>query len=294
MIHKITLSILLFNLVTLTFSQVEIIYKASTYYDDPINSISFLYDDKKFLEIECNVFSVCNIFNVNSYEVVYEGYDGIISENSTLKYIDFENTEDIKHPNISLPNYSGDIIGFVKATAGYTGHGNQTLYLININTGQWTSVYSYDMLEPDWYYKDGIFGYIRLDYEYLGSSPNFPIGNKLTPVVHSIKSFDDKKFDFIDDKKINTDFYKNQISKLNMNLSIIDLFTDKSINEIWDTFDDNHQYENELETFIKYIYYSRRLGNIDYLMYEIFILLDEDFLDYYVLHKFPYEKFKNK
>lgn len=292
MIKKITLLILFLTLINFNFSQVEITYKSFTSYDDPINSISFLYDDEKFLEIECDAFSICSIFNATSYEVIYEGNDGIINENSTLQYISFKNTEDTKYPNISLPNYNDDVIGFVKATAGYTGHGTQTLYLININTGQWTSIYSYDMIEPQWYYKDKIFGYMSLGYEYLGSSPNFPIGGKHVPVLHSIKLFDDKNFNFIADQKINEDFYKKQISEFDIDLSIIELFADKSIHEISDIFDDNSQYDNELEVFIKYIYYSRKLGNFDDLMYQIFVLLDEDFLDYYVLHKFPLKEIK--
>ena len=76
------------------FGRVEIKYKKDTSeksFLSEVNSITFSIEGFEFLELGCDKWSSypCGVFNATSFQVVFEGYDGMIEENKTLKLIDF-------------------------------------------------------------------------------------------------------------------------------------------------------------------------------------------------------------
>ena len=121
------------------FAQVEIKYEVSKTDFSNGGFVKFIHQGKEILNLECIVWN-CAIFSANSYELVYDLYDGAIEGNENLKWIDFDNLEDIKTPSIKLPNFDYNVVGFVLSEWGMTGHGGQHFYLINMDTGQWTYI----------------------------------------------------------------------------------------------------------------------------------------------------------
>ena len=71
--------------------------------DDPFNSIKITKDKKEILKLEDN-----KIFIANTFEVVYEGYDGAIAPNNSMSLLDFNNLDKARyfHKNkFDEPNY---------------------------------------------------------------------------------------------------------------------------------------------------------------------------------------------
>jgi len=264
------------------FSEVTIKYKENICFNGTNASALFLNEDKIFLELSCEPKSLypCRIFTVNSYNVQYSGYDGMIAENKSLTEINITNIDTLDLQNIRLPNYTQyNIVGFVLATAGATGHGTQNFYLINLDTAQWTVISNYDMIAPQWFYNKEIFGYIEQKEIYIGS-PNFPVGCRYITVIDAFKIFDYHNFSFYEDKEVNDVVYNNELAALEFNDSILELFTNRNFSEINDYFDCNYE-QSSFEIFMKYIYYSKKLKHNQKLKQEIYPLLDPTLLKYF-------------
>ena len=269
------------------FGGVEINYKtykedSTGYWSKKINSVVFSIEGFEFLELGCDEWSPypCEVFNATSFQVIFEGYDGMIEENKTLKLIDFNNLEKI-FKLLRLENCDDDIVGFVHANAGATGHGSQNFYLINLNTAQWLVISNVDMQAPQWFYEDEKFGYIEEELIYMGWGPNFPLGGRYTKVINSINFFDPLFFDFYKVKNYNNDIYRDELSKIELSDSVLDIFRDRNLHELQYFFrhDDFEGDKYDIEPFIKYVYYHQKLNEHQKLEQEIYSLLDQSFLD---------------
>ena len=278
---RFILIVLIFS--SLIFSEVEIKYKKDTSeksFMSEVNSITFSIEGFEFLELGCDKWSPypCGVFNVTSFQVIFEGYDGMIEENETLKLIDFNNLEK-NFKLLRLENCNDDIVGFVQAGAGATGHGSQHFYLINLNTGQWVVISNVDMQVPKWFYKDETFGYLEEELIYIGWGPNFPMGGKYTKVINSINFFDPLFFDFYEIQTHNNRIYRDELSNVELADSTLDMFRDRNLHELQYFFNHDDYSGDDIEVFTKYIYYSQKLNEIEKLEKEIYALLDSTFLE---------------
>ena len=267
------------------FGRVEIKYKkdiSEKPFISEVNSITFSIEGFEFLELGCDKWSSypCGVFNATSLQVIFEGYDGMIEENKSLKAINF-NSSDKEVKFLKLPGCNDDIVGFVHATAGATGHGSQVFYLINLNTAQLISIPSVDMQTPQWFYEDEKFGYIQEELIYMGWGRNFPLGGRYTKVINSINFFDPFFFDFYQVKNYNHDIYRDELSKIELSDSTLDIFRDRDLHELqyFLNHDDFEGDKHDVELFIKYIYYHQKLNEHQKLEQEIYSLLDQSFLD---------------
>ena len=190
------------------------------------------------------------------------------------------NLDNVNFPYFKFPNYNGRIIGLVQATAGASGGSTQSFYLINIDTGQWTVITNSDMLTPKWYNENGVFGYIETADVYIGSH-NFPMGNSKTKVIKSIKSFNNKDFVFEEDNNKLNELYKIELSKVeltNSDFDSLDCCLFEYFSHDWD--DDYAEYKDtQLDKFIKYVYYSKKLNQQSILEKKLYSLLDESLLE---------------
>ena len=280
-------------IISLSFSQIDYQIVSS---DN--NSIKFFSNEKEILNIECDTKSIfpCHIFNANTYKIGYEGFDGVINSNHTIKKIDFINIDSNKFPIITLPN-NVNIYAFVKATAGATGHGTQRLYLINIDNGKYVTINSTDMIEPEWYKENQMFGYIQKRNIYMGWSANFPIGWTSFEVIDGMFFLDLEKFRFYSNIEKQKLLFKYELSKIQLTDGVLDLFRGRTLSEIDDYFKPKRTYQNDyneniekekydnLNTFIKYLYYSKKL-NKNEIEKKIFPILEPEFLECCLKYKY--------
>ena len=243
--------------------------------DDPFNSIKITKDKEEILKLEDN-----KIFIANTFEVVYEGYDGAIAPNNSMSLLDFNNLDNVNFPYFKFPNYNGRIIGIVQASAGASGGGAQSFYLINIDTGQWTVISNIDMLTPKWYNKNGVFGYIEIEDVYIGPH-NFPWGEKKNKLINSIKSFNKRDFVFEEEKNKLNELYKIELSKVELTNSDFDSLDCCLLEYFQHDWDDAYaeDKDTQLDKFIKYVYYSKKLNQQSILEKKLYPLLDESLLE---------------
>ena len=88
-------------------------------------------------------------------------------------------------------------------------------------------------------------------------------------------------FDFYKVKNYNNDIYRDELSKIELSDSVLDIFRDRNLHELQYFFrhDDFEGDKHDIEPFIKYIYYHQKLNEHQKLEQEIYSLLDQSFLD---------------
>ena len=157
-------------------------------------------------------------------------------------------------------------------SAGGSGGGSQTLYLIDIVTGKSCFVSVADMREPIWFTNSKHFGYIEKTYRYVGSRMR-SIG---MDVVLEAFVFNPGEFNFKVDSLASNKAYQSELLKVSLSTKELDLLKDKTMNDLYDLYyPESGVYHDILQRLVAEIYYRTQLKQYDFIHKEIAPYLDD-------------------